>query len=282
MPTLAFSEAMRDIGLLVGAAGITGDLPELERAGADLVPISARLVESFGWGEPTWTRRDALAQLPPKTAIAERCTLDYPWLVVVRGDGAKYRIHIRSAAVCVEPEYRFVCVVPNLKQPDRIFLPFEEHGGSSPRSCPRPSLQADDEHITDPEILNQDWARVNRLISVLTRERAIYASSVVQSSPGWLPRRATPICSLFAKVRNHVGDNPRRGAACRTVTRSGGTVALRQRRWLNRSDDASNMPRGGCNEHPYTSRQSQKWRRTRCWRPICSQRNSALAPRAPD
>ena len=74
VPALAFSEAMRDIGLVVGVAGVTGDRAALEQAGADLVPLKDQLAESFGWGEPSWLRRDALTQLLPRTAIAERCT----------------------------------------------------------------------------------------------------------------------------------------------------------------------------------------------------------------
>jgi hypothetical protein len=49
----------------------------------------------------------------------------------------------------------------------------------------------------------------------------MYASTVVQSTPGRPLRGTTVICSLLAKERNQAGDMPSRRAASRTVTHCG-------------------------------------------------------------
>jgi hypothetical protein len=145
---------MRDIGLVIGVAGIGGDLAELERAGGSLETLGDTMAEMWGTGVSTKRRRDALAELLPKTSIGGRWMLVGPWLVV-SGNRATYRIHLRTGAVFVEPDLRVIDIVASPKQPDGIFLPFEEHGGLLSDIVATAFLLADDEHITDSQILKQ-------------------------------------------------------------------------------------------------------------------------------
>jgi hypothetical protein len=154
VPAVVFSEAMRDIGLVIGVAGIGGDLAELERAGGSLETLGDTMAEMWGTGVSTKRRRDALADLLPKTSIAGRWMLAGPWLVV-SGNRGTYRIHLRTGAVFVEPDGRFLHIVPKPKQPDRIFLPFEQQGGLLSEIVSKAFLLADDEHITVREMLKQ-------------------------------------------------------------------------------------------------------------------------------
>ncbi|MEU0370823.1 hypothetical protein ABZ070_11275 [Streptomyces sp. NPDC006283] len=61
--------------------------------------------------EPAVTRRDLLARLVPRLAIAGRCTLDGRFLHV-RGDRNAYRIHLGSGNVLIDQQERYLCIVP--------------------------------------------------------------------------------------------------------------------------------------------------------------------------
>jgi hypothetical protein len=154
VPSLVFSEAMRDIGLLVGVAGIGQDIEEVERAEGSVETLGDALAQLRGFGASTRLRRAALAQLLPRTSIASRCRIDDDWLEV-QGQQATYRINIRRGSVFMEPGHWHLCIVPDWKQPDRVFLPFEEEGGLLSEIVSKAFLLADDEHITDPEIVQQ-------------------------------------------------------------------------------------------------------------------------------
>jgi hypothetical protein len=154
VPSLVFSEAMRDIGLLVGAAGVGQDIDEFEGAGGRVETLGDALAQLRGFGESTRIRRDALAQLLPRTSIANRCRIDGDWLEV-QGQLATYRINIRRGSVSIEPGNWHLCIVPDWKDPDRVFLPFEGEGGLLSEIVSKAFLLADDAHITDPEIVAQ-------------------------------------------------------------------------------------------------------------------------------
>jgi hypothetical protein len=55
-------------------------------------------------------RRDVLAALVPRLAIAGRCTLEDRWLTV-RGDQRTYRIHLGSGNILMSPDDRYLCIV---------------------------------------------------------------------------------------------------------------------------------------------------------------------------
>jgi len=69
-------------------------------------------------------RRELLADLLPRLAIADRCELGDTFLRV-RGDRGSYRIHLSSGAVTTEPDARFLCIVPSRGKGHDVFLPFE-------------------------------------------------------------------------------------------------------------------------------------------------------------
>jgi hypothetical protein len=124
VPLVVFSEAMRDIGLFVGVASIAAD-PDWEDRGLE------------GWQDYWWReafaelgpagelRRQVLAGLLPRLAIADRLELEDRWLVV-RGDLRTYRIHLGSAHVLMEPDDELLSVGASERPTTKVFLPFED------------------------------------------------------------------------------------------------------------------------------------------------------------
>jgi hypothetical protein len=55
----------------------------------------------------------------------------------------------------MEPNDQYLCIVPDRKRPERIFLPFEEDGGRLSQIVSLAFLLADDDKITDPAIREQ-------------------------------------------------------------------------------------------------------------------------------
>ncbi|MEW9553651.1 DUF4132 domain-containing protein [Nonomuraea sp. NPDC050783] len=152
VPALVFSEAMRDVDLFVAVASVAADprwgdqgpgpLLDYWRTGASApLPPSAEV------------RRDALARLIGRTAIAGRCTLTDRFLVV-RGDLRTYKIHLGSANVLMEPNDAYLCIVTMGDPHAGLFLPFEEDGRLA-LILSKAFLLADDTAITDPSITRQ-------------------------------------------------------------------------------------------------------------------------------
>ncbi|KAB8182153.1 DUF4132 domain-containing protein [Microbispora catharanthi] len=152
VPPLVFSEAMRDVDLFVAVTSIATD-PEWVDRGED--PHHAYWREtSFGVLPPSaQVRRDALARLLPRTAVADRCTLTDRFLVV-RGDLCTYKIHLGSANILMDPGDVYLCIVSARKRDARLFLPFEENGQLS-LILSKAFLLANDSTITDEAILRQ-------------------------------------------------------------------------------------------------------------------------------
>ncbi len=151
VPPRVFSEAMRDVDLFVGVASIGADPLEGMRA----VPHPRWRPAAFDdLTESGRSRRDALERLLPSLRIADRCSLEDRWLVV-RGDLASYRIHLGSASVLMQPDDRYLCIVPKSSPSKRIYLPFEEGGGMLSVIISKALLLAADRKITDPNILGQ-------------------------------------------------------------------------------------------------------------------------------
>ncbi|RBQ15014.1 hypothetical protein DP939_38180 [Spongiactinospora rosea] len=152
VPPLVFSEAMRDVDLFVAVASIAVD-PRFAEAGPDTLHDSWRS-GAFGALPPSAeVRRDALARLIGRTAIAERCTMTDRFLVV-RGDLRTYKIHLGSANVLMEPNDAYLCIVTGREPGTRLFLPFEEDGRLA-LILSKAFLLADDTAITDATIIRQ-------------------------------------------------------------------------------------------------------------------------------
>jgi Domain of unknown function (DUF4132) len=151
VPELVFSEAMRDVDLFVSVASIALD-PQWADRGED--PHFAYWRE-HAFGDLTQTavvRGEALARLVPKLKIAPRLELDGRYLRV-QGTLNAYKIHIGSGNVLIEPDDRYLCIVPASGRA-KVMLPFDGDQVLSIVLSKAVLLAADDK-ITDPAITSQ-------------------------------------------------------------------------------------------------------------------------------
>jgi hypothetical protein len=157
VPSLIFSEVLRDVDLFISVAGVAADptwgdtaparLAQYwhEHAFAELTPLGER-------------RREVLERVLPALAIADRVSLEDRF-VVVRGRLRTYRIHLGTANVLMEPGSRHLCIVPRggggvPGEPGHVWLPFEGDGTLAV-ILSKVLMLADDEGITDPHIMVQ-------------------------------------------------------------------------------------------------------------------------------
>lgn len=162
VPGLVFSEAMRDVDLFVGVASIALDPNWADRG--DRPHADYWHAVSFGeLSETARVRRDALARIVPKLKIASRLELGDRFLRV-RGRLNTYKIHVGSANIQIEPDDRYLCIVPgSSRQPSsKVMLPFEGDQVLSVILSKAVLLAADDK-ITDETILQQLSRRPGRL-----------------------------------------------------------------------------------------------------------------------
>ncbi|MFB4291951.1 DUF4132 domain-containing protein [Nonomuraea sp. ATR24] len=150
-PPLVFSEAMRDVDLFVAVTSIGAD-PGWSGRGGERHRAYWRTLPDAELPPSAEVRRDALARILPRTAIAGRCELADRQLIV-RGDLRTYRIHLSSGAVFMEPGDVYLCVVAR-RATGRQFLPFEEDGRLA-EILSKAFLLARDSAITDESILRQ-------------------------------------------------------------------------------------------------------------------------------
>lgn len=151
VPELVFSEAMRDVDLFVSVTSIAAD-PQWADRGED--PSFAYWRE-YSVGDLTETavvRGEALARLVPKLKIAPRLELAGRYLRV-QGRLNRYKIHIGSGNVLIEPDDRYLCIVP-ARRWATVMLPFD---GDQLLSIilSKAVLLAADDTITDPSITGQ-------------------------------------------------------------------------------------------------------------------------------
>jgi hypothetical protein len=150
---LVFSEAMRDVDLFVGVSSIALD-PNWADRGDDPYHDYWRHTAFGALSATAEVRRDVLARLLPKTKIADRVELGDRYLRI-RGNRGTYKIHLGSANILIEPDDRYLCIVPaNAGRTRRVMLPFDGDEVLSVILSKALLLAADDK-ITDPEILRQ-------------------------------------------------------------------------------------------------------------------------------
>jgi hypothetical protein len=152
---VVFTEAMRDVDLVIGVTSIGADPLWSDR------PEGFRFEtywHDYGFGElgaAAEIRRDMLAQLLPRLSIADRCILEERYLSV-RGDLRTYRIHIGSGNVLMSPDDRYLCIV-TARDPraEKLFLPFENEGVLSVLSIilSKAFMLANDSSIADRKIV---------------------------------------------------------------------------------------------------------------------------------
>lgn len=152
VPSLVFSEAMRDVDLFVGVTSIAAD-PGWTDRGEDRYTDYWRTTTFGELTAGAEMRRDALARILPRTKIADRCAVDGRYLSV-RGDLRTYKIHLGSANILMEPDDSYLCIVPSRRGTGgTVFLPFEDERLSLILS--KAFLLAADTKITDQSILHQ-------------------------------------------------------------------------------------------------------------------------------
>jgi hypothetical protein len=158
VPALVFSEILRDVDLFVGVASVGND-PAWGDGGSE-----GRYRDywtSYAFGElsaTAATRREVLARLVPRLAIAGRCQLSERFLVV-RGDLRTYKIHLGSGNILMEPDDQYLCIVPARGAAPATadgarFVPFEGDGTLA-IILSKALLLANDTAIDDPTITRQ-------------------------------------------------------------------------------------------------------------------------------
>ena len=156
VPTLVFSEIMRDVDLFVGVGSIGND-PAWQDGGRDT--RYGEYWRNYSFGELSATaisRRETLERLIPRLKIADRCVLSDRFLLV-QGTIRRYKIHLGSGNILMEPNDQYLCIVPDAKTrtaTPQVYLPFE---GDATLSIilSKAFLLAEDKAINDPVILRQ-------------------------------------------------------------------------------------------------------------------------------
>jgi hypothetical protein len=127
IPPIVLSEVLRDVDLFVGVASVGND-PTWQDGGP-----AGRYLEywqSYSFGElsaTAETRKQLLARLMPRLAIADRCAVEGRFLRV-RGDLRTYKIHLGSGNILMEPNDQYLCIVPSRGGGEaatgNLYLPF--------------------------------------------------------------------------------------------------------------------------------------------------------------
>jgi hypothetical protein len=154
VPPIVFSEAMRDVDLFVGVSSIGAD-PNWLDTGQHAFDDYWHTWGFGEIGERGTIRHDLLAEIIPSLAIADRLTLEDRYLRV-RGDLRTYKVHLGSSNILMEPDDRYLCIVPGGRSgpASRVFLPFDDDQVLS-TILSKAFLLAADKKITDPSITMQ-------------------------------------------------------------------------------------------------------------------------------
>jgi hypothetical protein len=156
VPTLVFSEIMRDVDLFVGVGSIGND-PAWQDGGRET--RYGEYWQNYSFGELSATalsRRETLERLIPRLKIASKCVLSDRFLLV-QGTKRRYKIHLGSGNILMEPNDQYLCIVPDAKAragTPQVYLPFE---GDATLSIilSKAFLLAEDGAIKDSVILKQ-------------------------------------------------------------------------------------------------------------------------------
>lgn len=156
VPAIVFSEVMRDVDLFVGVTSIGNDAAWQD--GGDRLQDRYWREYSFrDLSESAKIRSQVLESLIPSLKIAPVCSFDKKFLIV-KGKLKTYKIHMGSGNILMEPDDRYLCIVPESKNiskaGEKIFLPFEGDGILS-IIISKALLLADDDKIKDVTITRQ-------------------------------------------------------------------------------------------------------------------------------
>lgn len=162
VPSLIFSEVMRDLDLFVSVASIGLEVTYLDGAEGRSIGEWRRLSDLAIWKQDETTslngrariRYETLERLLPRLTIADRLELTDTH-VHVRGVLHSYKIHIGTGNIFLDPDQRYICIVPDIrKKKSSIALPFDDDQTLSV-ILSKLFLLATDDKITDPVILRQ-------------------------------------------------------------------------------------------------------------------------------
>ena len=96
-----------------------------------------------------------MERLIPRLKIANKCALSDRFLLV-QGTRRRYKIHLGSGNILMEPNDQYLCIVPDAKAragTPQVYLPIE--GDATLSILSKAFLLADDGAIKDPVILRQ-------------------------------------------------------------------------------------------------------------------------------
>jgi hypothetical protein len=154
LDSVVFSELMRDVDLFVGVSNI-GNQPNPE----EFRNQQRWTHQSFGsLNAAARTRSEVLEQLIGRLSVAEQLHIDGRFLHV-QGKLRRYKIHLGSTNILMEPDDTYLCIVPARKQLN-VRLPFE---GDTLLSIiiSKALLLASDDKIKDASIARQIRRRAN-------------------------------------------------------------------------------------------------------------------------
>ena len=152
VPTLIFSETMRDVDLFVGVCSIGIE----EEYHLEQHRNYWRNYSTSDLSETGKTRRMVLENMLPKLKINDQCELTDRYLRV-QGKVRTYKIHLGSGNILMEPNDEYLCIVPDRSKKSKahhVFLPFDDDVVFSV-ILSKAFLLADDDQIEDTVILNQ-------------------------------------------------------------------------------------------------------------------------------
>lgn len=133
IPPLIFSEVMRDVDLIAAVA----HTEENDKA----------------WSRESYLRRAELvnALISDIGLKGVQCEGHFAY---IQGKLARYRIHLGSAAIHIEPG-NYLCIVPERKKEEKLFLPFADTDSKATEIISKIFLLANDSKIKDQSILGQ-------------------------------------------------------------------------------------------------------------------------------
>jgi hypothetical protein len=163
VPPLALSEVMRHCDLFVGVASVAND-PNWTDGGqtAEHPNHWRRMIGADYWRTQAFgdlsamaeTRLAFLTAILPSLAIGKVSRIIDGKYLRVQGKRRAYKIHIGSGNILMEPNDRYLCIVPASAGGLNVRLPFE---GDNMLSIilSKAALLADEDKITDGSILSQ-------------------------------------------------------------------------------------------------------------------------------
>lgn len=155
VPAMVFTEIMRDVDLFVGVTSIGND-PNWQNNANNLMNTYWHNYSFGDLTESAKVRADVLKNLVPRLKIAGQCSFDGKYMIV-KGKLRKYKIHMGSGNILMEPNDQYLCIVPERSgesSTQKLFLPFE---GDNMLSIiiSKALLLAEDDKIKDSTIVRQ-------------------------------------------------------------------------------------------------------------------------------